>query len=222
MGDGKQDNSRSKPSCRWKDKRTSERWHDKKQTPGLIFALLTLNLAWRWELAKHVHVLSRNIVITGWEPHLRRIHASQCKMQSSNCRDLFLSLTPNFQQPQSQATNQTFRNVITWNKKKEERRDDTKTLERWECCSLGCRLGGGAWKRPCRGLPLVESVQYPSYHPAPSPSSLPSANRAGEQEMVWLAAMNMRGHVEKSAHGNREENQWSQRDKWSGTTWKMQ
>lgn len=64
-----------------------------------------------------------------------------------------------------------------------------RTVERWECCSLGCRLGGGAWKRPCRGLPLVESAQYPSNHPAPSLSSLPSVNRAGEQEVVWLAAM---------------------------------
>lgn len=60
-----------------------------------------------------------------------------------------------------------------------------KRVERWECCSLGCRLGGGAWKRLCHGLPLVESAQYPSNHPAPSLSSLPSANRAGEQEMVW-------------------------------------
>lgn len=59
-----------------------------------------------------------------------------------------------------------------------------KRVERWECCSLGCRLGGGAWKRPCHGLPLVESAQYPSNHPAPSLSSLPSVNIAGEQEMV--------------------------------------
>lgn len=62
-------------------------------------------------------------------------------------------------------------------------------VEKWECCSLGCRLGGGAWKRPCRGLPLVESAQYPSNHHAPSLSSLPSANRAGEQETVWPVAM---------------------------------
>lgn len=49
-----------------------------------------------------------------------------------------------------------------------------------ECCSLGCRLGGGAWKRPCHGLPLVESGQCPSNHPAPTLSSLPSVNRAGD------------------------------------------
>lgn len=68
--------------------------------------------------------------------------------------------------------------------------ENTKTVERWGCCSLGCRLGGEAWKRPC--LPLVEIAQYPRYHPAPSLSSLPSVNRAGEQEMVWLAAMTNR------------------------------
>lgn len=50
----------------------------------------------------------------------------------------------------------------------------------WECCSLGCRLGGEAWKRPCHGLPLVESGQCPSNHPAPTLSSLPSVNRAGD------------------------------------------
>ncbi len=68
-----------------------------------------------------------------------------------------------------------------------------KRVERWECCSLGCRLGGGAWKRPCHGLPLVESAQYPSNHPAPSLSSLPSVNRAGEQEMVWQLPWKLTG-----------------------------
>lgn len=90
----------------------------------------------------------------------------------------------------SYATSQTC--VISSNKSRRGTKkmgENRKRVERWECCSLGCPLGGGAWKRPCRGLPLVESAQYPSNHPAPSLSSLPSANRAGEQEMVWLAAM---------------------------------
>lgn len=93
-----------------------------------------------------------------------------------------------------------------------------KRVERWECCSLGCRLGGGAWKRPCHGLPLVESAQYPSNHPAPSLSSLPSANRAGEQEMVWrlpwtlIGSRGIGGKVviqrKQRTEGRREVSQW--------------
>lgn len=62
----------------------------------------------------------------------------------------------------------------------------------WECCSLGCRLGGGAWKRPCHGLPLVESGQYPSNHPAPTLSSLPSVNRAGDAVTASLKSVCVR------------------------------
>lgn len=62
----------------------------------------------------------------------------------------------------------------------------------WECCSLGCRLGGGAWKRLCHGLPLGESGQCPSNHPAPTLSSLPSVNRAGDAVTASLKSVCVR------------------------------
>lgn len=63
--------------------------------------------------------------MTGWESHLLLIHASPCRAQTSNCRYLFLSFTPNLLQPQRQATNQTFRNVTNMEQKKTRRHKDT-------------------------------------------------------------------------------------------------
>lgn len=72
-----------------------------------------------------------------------------------------------------------------------EKREDSGEEERrqgkvtgWKC-SLGCLLGVEAWKQPCRGLPSAGSAQCPGTRPAPSLSSLPSAETEGE--FVWLA-----------------------------------
>lgn len=51
-------------------------------------------------------------------------------------------------------------------------------------CSLGCLLGAEAWKLPCCGLPLAGRAQCPRTRPAPSLSSLLSAeNRV--REHAW-------------------------------------
>lgn len=117
------------------------------------------------------------------------------------------------------ATSQTSENMILSNKRRwgtEKMGEIEREWKRWECCSLGCRLGGGAWKRPCHGLPLVESAQYPSNHPAPSLSSLPSVNRAGEQEMVWRLPWKLtgsRGIGGRVCYPKKAENWGSQRGK---------
>lgn len=46
--------------------------------------------------------------------------------------------------------------------------------------SLGCLLGVEAWKQPCHGLPSADSAQCPSTRPAPSLSSLLSAETEGD------------------------------------------
>lgn len=50
--------------------------------------------------------------------------------------------------------------------------------------SLGCLLGVEAWKQPCHGLPSTDSAQCPSTRPAPSLSSLLSAETEGDH--AWL------------------------------------
>lgn len=50
--------------------------------------------------------------------------------------------------------------------------------------SLGCLLGVEAWKQPCHGLPSADSAQCPSNRPAPSLSSLLSAETEGDH--AWL------------------------------------
>lgn len=74
--------------------------------------------------------------------------------------------------------------------------------------SLGCLLGVEAWKQPCHGLPSTDSAQCPSTRPAPSLSSLLSAETEGDH--AWLPRdsrqeWNARGLRDRPKHSGWKE-----------------